>query len=84
MKKDFLSFVEQPNPRHVTRRWHVRGAVASLGWIEWRATWRAYVFAPREATVYDTACLRVIADWCETHTAHQREAAKARPEARQP
>ncbi len=39
-----------------------------LGNIQWLAPWRKYCFYPTPNTVYDTTCLREIADFCENQT----------------
>lgn len=43
-----------------------------LGEIKWYAQWRRYIFSPNLGTVYDAACLREAADFCEKETARQK------------
>lgn len=40
----------------------------NLGWIGWFARWRKYAFYPDSSTVYEQACLRDIANFCEEET----------------
>ena len=34
--------------------------VQMLGWVKWYAPWRKYAFFPKEFTVYETDCLKLI------------------------
>lgn len=78
MKRAWLSFKEQPpKPKRVTKTWIVYAArdkvaldpystVSPLGRVHWATAWRRYVFEPEAAQIiFDTACLREIADFCE-------------------
>lgn len=49
-----------------------------LGTVKWFGRWRQYGFFPEPNTVYERQCLRDIADFCETKTQAQRDAARAR------
>lgn len=36
-----------------------------IGYIQWKPTWRRYVYCPEPDTIYDPKCMREIADFCE-------------------
>ena len=65
--------------RKKTATWFVldRGVLV-LGEIKWFPHWRCYAFFPKDKTLYEQDCLRVIADFCETRTTTQRLIAQAR------
>ena len=46
-----------------TKRWVVKSVQGSglLGWIEYKATWRRYVFTAINTTCFDVTCLQEIA-----------------------
>ena len=46
-----------------TRRWVVLNVTTgvSLGWIDWKASWRKYTFSPVPGTTFDSVCLNDIA-----------------------
>ena len=52
----------------LTRIWGVSSNGAYLGMVKWYAPWRRYVFEPGYQTLYDTACLRELATFCEAET----------------
>lgn len=69
----YLSFDEIPvPPRFVTKRWRVRSAGGHLGYVGWYAPWRCYAFYSGAATVFEEACLRHIATFCEECTAERK------------
>lgn len=43
-----------------------------LGTIKWWGAFRAYCFFPNQYTLFDAACLRDIATFCEDHTTAHR------------
>ena len=52
-----------------TQKWLVTTVSGSvLGTVSWFAQWRRYAFQPIAGTVFDAACLREIAQWCQTET----------------
>jgi hypothetical protein len=56
-----------------TEIWRVIGSDRStLGWVSWSGPWRKYIYAANTAANYDAACLREIADFCETKTKEHR------------
>lgn len=75
----FLAFYVAP-PKPKTKVWWVvqRQNDIHLGWIGWWASWRRYAFYPKPNTVYEEACLRDIARFCEEQTKKHRAAIKAR------
>ena len=81
-----LRFIETPPlPLRKTKSWNVYSAHGGelLGFVYWYCAWRRYVFNPVAQTVYDAACLRAAADFCEQATA-DRKAARAAEKAAQP
>ena len=76
------------NPKAVTRKYSVFNRYNSslIGYVKWHAPWRAYCFYALNS-VFDTACMREIAQFMEETTrafkersldAAQRKAAKTR------
>jgi|SRR5690242_6889705 len=53
-----------------TSRWSVmaKATRAHLGEIRWFGRWRCYSFFPAADTVFERACLRDIATFCEEQT----------------
>lgn len=59
--KTFLDFKEVPTkPDRRTKIFDVtsRATGAFLGRIEWKSTWRTYVFFPFADTLFDVKCLK--------------------------
>jgi len=46
---------------------------AELGQVRWYSWWRRYCFFPKSATLYDAACLKEIAGFCERETIKHRQ-----------
>lgn len=46
-----------------------KGTGGTLGEVRWFGRWRKYAFFPVDGTVFDQACLRDIATFCEQQTA---------------
>jgi hypothetical protein len=58
-----------------TQRWLVANFNGTiLADIKWHGAWRKYCFFPwkEKETLYDAACLREIADFCEARTKEHR------------
>lgn len=58
-----------------TKVWEVvpiEGDGRNIGCIKWFGRWRKYSFFPANETVFETDCLRLIADFCEERTKEQR------------
>jgi hypothetical protein len=56
-----------------TQEWGVESNEGwPLGVINWFSSWRRYVFSPIGGTVYDTVCLREIAEFCGAKTDAQK------------
>lgn len=65
MAKSYLAFVPVPvAPNRVTAIWNVTTSEGSpLGEIRWFAPWRRYVFFPVPNTLFDSGCLKEIANF---------------------
>jgi hypothetical protein len=62
----YLSFEDKgTSPSGLTRRWQVKSKQGEqvLGWIEWKAQWRKYVFSPTCYTVWDAGCLADVTEF---------------------
>lgn len=55
------------SPSGVTNRWVVQNVRTNdlVGWIQWHGAWRRYCFFDAEASLYDSDCLRLIADFLD-------------------
>lgn len=68
----YLTFEPMAAPRgHLTKRWRVC-SVGRLGHVSWYAPWRRYVFWPSAGALFDAACLRELAQFCEEQTADRK------------
>ena len=56
-----------------TRVWDVVSGGLTLGQIKWYAPWRRYVFAPCQGSVYDSACLFELFEFCGAKTKEHKE-----------
>ena len=71
----FISFKElDRTPSGKTRRWEVLALENGdlLGRISWYGQWRCYAFMPASGCVFEKACLRDIAEFCEERTSEHR------------
>jgi hypothetical protein len=71
----FLLFFEG-SPKPKTRTWSVAPQTDPrdrLGEIRWYGPWRKYCFFPSDCVLFDTACLRELADFCEARTREHKE-----------
>lgn len=61
--------IESPSPK--TKRWAVRNTRTGelCGEIRWWGAWWKYVFFPPPDHLFDTDCLRMIADFMEANRA---------------
>ena len=85
--KRWVTFLDEPQKKgRKTREWCVvperdkeapkeRADYAELGIVRWYTYWRRYCFFPSEGTIFDAACLREIATFCDEQTRGQKEAA---------
>lgn len=66
----YIRFAELPHPGRKTKVWEIlsRTNDAPLGLVEFLPAWRKYVFSPGPATIFDTFCLGVIAEFLEKQT----------------
>ncbi len=72
----YIEFQEsEPSSSGKTRVWivFVKGGFGQLGVIKWFGRWRCYGFFPNAETVYERACLRDLANFCERQTADHRK-----------
>ncbi len=58
-----------------TKIWRVMepGGAYEIGYIKWHGAWRCYVFEPLAFTIYESKCLRAIADFCEAESTKTRK-----------
>ena len=74
LKFQFLNM----SPTGKTKIWEVvtvgDGPVI-LGSVKWFGKWRKYGFFPENDTVFETTCLRDIAEFCEEETKRHRKTA---------
>ena len=47
---------------------------AMLGYVRWYGAWRKYSFYPLATTLYESTCLRDLAQFCDERTREHREA----------
>lgn len=75
--KTYVHFVAVATPpERRTKIWTVMttfGNGISLGQVKWYVNWRKYCFYPSVETLFDPACLRAIADFCEQATKDHKE-----------
>jgi hypothetical protein len=66
----WVAFVTQPHGARKTCVWTVEtiDGGAHLGVVKFYPQWRRYAFFPAIQTVYESDCLRNIADFCEMQT----------------
>jgi hypothetical protein len=65
-----LRFDLQPNPGNKTCRWIIANALSSeaaLGFIEYRPTWRRYVWCALNNAIFDVDCTQEIVDFLRLH-----------------
>lgn len=64
-------------PGQSTWRWNVlaQEGGAYLGMVKWFGRWTKYTFTPDGNSVFESTCLREIADFIEQRTTDQRRAA---------
>lgn len=79
----WIDFIENlPPTRRLTLVWRVRAKQTisvkdELGTIGWYPSWRRYVFFSDGEALFDAACLREIADFCEQQTGVHKAAKRA-------
>ena len=64
-----LMFTPQPNPGNKTCRWIIMnaGTGGHLGYIEYRPTWRRYVWGTLNNAIFDVECTQEIVDFMKAH-----------------
>lgn len=70
----YIRFLEQDRSESgKTRVWAVESTRgARLGTVKWFGRWRCYAFYPERGTVFEQACLRDIASFCQVTTQDHR------------
>lgn len=64
----FLTFIEVANPGKKTKRWTIYNRDNSLlGWIEFHAPWRKYVWSMSGGVIFDVNCTQEVADFLTIH-----------------
>lgn len=60
-----LRFDPVPNPGNKTCRWRIANADTNelLGYIEYRPTWRKYVWGTMNNAIFDVTCTQEIVDF---------------------
>ena len=80
--KSFLRFTAiELGPGCETSNWLVEISYRTpitLGMIWWHSPLGCYAFFPKPDTIYETTCLRGIANFCERQTETQRRMGKAK------
>lgn len=63
----YVSIIEIPAPHLLTKKFnvHANEGMYYLGEIKWRSGWRRYAFFPSKDTLYESQCLRDIADFLD-------------------
>lgn len=63
-----LKFDRVENPGNKTCRWIIFNATnAQLGFIEYRPTWRKYVWGTLNNAIFDIGCTQEIVDFLKAH-----------------
>ena len=64
----FLTFEEVPNPAHKTKRWMIRGSGGlRIGWIEFHAPWRKYIWSMVPGSIFDVNCTKEVVEFLIQH-----------------
>jgi len=66
----FLDFREVANPGKKTKRWSIystQGGNTPLGWIQFFAPWRKYVWETTPGSIFDVKCTQEVVDFLNAH-----------------
>ena len=66
----FLVFTEIPNPGKKTKRWtihSVRNEYDTIGWVEYHAPWRKYVWGMTVGVIFDANCTQEVIEFLKLH-----------------
>jgi hypothetical protein len=66
----FLIFNEVANLGKKTKRWTIHPRLDTgtiIGWIEFRPTWRKYVWAMAPESIFDAGCTQEVVDFLKLH-----------------
>ena len=65
----FLRFVEVSNPGKKTKRWKIEGELSGviLGYIEFHAPWRKYIWSMLHGTIFDVKCTEEVVQFLKGH-----------------
>ncbi len=63
-----LTFNPVPNPGKKTCRWVIHNSTGEqIGYIEYRPTWRKYVWGSLNNAIFDITCTQLIIDFLNAH-----------------
>ena len=64
----FLRFSEAANPGKKTKRWAIYSSNDSLlGWIEFYAPWRKYIWSMNGGVIFDVKCTEEVVQFLKDH-----------------
>lgn len=72
----YLIFIEVPNPGKRTKRWTIhplRDPGTIIGWIEFRPTWRKYVWSMSPGAVFDARCTEAVVQFLDQNADERQE-----------
>ncbi len=78
----YMRFVSKgTSPTGITKRWVLQNTRTGeiVGWVQWHGPWRRYCYFDKEASLYDSDCLRLIADFLEKAMVEHKEKLSTAP-----
>jgi len=64
----YLSFQEVANPRKLTKRWVILSSLeTNIGWIEFHAPWRKYIWVMAPGIIFDVSCTEEVVAFLKLH-----------------
>ena len=64
----YLTFIEAANPGKKTKRWAIYSREnALLGWIEFHAPWRKYIWTMAGGVIFDVSCTQEVVSFLNAH-----------------
>jgi uncharacterized membrane protein len=66
----FLQFYGVENPDRKTKRWIIRSTRnpgSILGWIEFHAPWRKYIWSMAHGVIFDIGCTEEVVEFLKLH-----------------
>lgn len=71
----YLTFEEVANPDRKTKRWVIKGSGGlTIGWIEFHAPWRKYVWSMVPGSIFDVNCTTEVVQFLRDHGSDRQEA----------